>query len=103
MNRQHRPVTLLQASQDSPTLARLIELTKDSSERLKSIEALIPAPLRSGIKAGPIEGSQWCLILENSAIAAKLRQILPALAAHLRSNGWDVQTIRLRVQPHNRA
>jgi hypothetical protein len=98
MNRRQHSVTLFQASQDSPTLAKLTELSRDSVARLKAIEALIPGPLRSCIKAGPIEGTAWCLLLENNSAAAKMRQLLPAMAAHLRVKGWDVESIRLRVQ-----
>jgi hypothetical protein len=98
MNRRHQSVTLLQASQDSPTLARLTELTRDSVARLKAIESLIPAPLRPAVKAGPIEGPVWCLILDNNAAAAKIRQLLPALEAHLRVKGWELSSIRLKVQ-----
>lgn len=98
MNRRQHSVTLLQASQDSPTLARLTELTRDSVARLKAIEALIPVALRQSVKAGPIEGPVWCLILNNNAAAAKIRQILPALESHLRAKGWEVNSIRLKVQ-----
>ncbi|WP_066702180.1 hypothetical protein [Curvibacter delicatus] len=98
MNRRHHPVTLLQATQDSPTLARLTELTRDSSARLKAIEPLIPGPLRPAIQAGPIDGSVWCLIVSSNAVAAKLRQFLPALEAHLRTKGWEITSIRLKVQ-----
>ncbi|MES2880476.1 MAG: hypothetical protein V4713_18855 [Pseudomonadota bacterium] len=98
MNRNHRPVSLLQASEDSPTLGKLIELSRDSVARLKAVESLIPGSLRSAVKAGPIEGPVWCLILDNNAVAAKIRQILPALEAHLRTKGWDVTSIRLKVQ-----
>ncbi|HNW00894.1 MAG TPA: hypothetical protein PKH04_02390 [Burkholderiaceae bacterium] len=98
MNRRLHPVTLQQATQDSPTLARLTELTADSSARLRAIESFIPIPLKSGIKAGPIDGSTWCLVVANNAIAAKLRQMLPALESHLRVKGWDVNSIRLKVQ-----
>lgn len=98
MNRRHHPVTLLQASQDSPTLARLTELTRDSVARLKAIEPLIPLSLRPAIKAGPIDGPVWCLILDNNAVAAKIRQFLPALESHLRVKGWEVNSIRLKVQ-----
>nr|MDP2192696.1 hypothetical protein [Rhodoferax sp.] len=98
MNRRQHPVSLLQASQDSPTLARLIDLTRDSVARLKAIESLIPGPLRPAVKAGPIEGPVWCLILDNNAAAAKIRQLLPALEAHLRVKGWEVNSIRLKVQ-----
>jgi len=97
MNRRQNSFTVLQASQDSPTLAKLTELSRDSMERLKSVEFLIPGPLRSAIKAGPIEGDVWCLILENNSAAGKIRQILPSLAAHLRVKGWDVNSIRLKV------
>jgi hypothetical protein len=98
MNRRQHSVTLLQASQDSPSLAKLIELAGDSAARLTAIESLIPVSLRTAVKAGPIEGPVWCLILDNNAAAAKIRQLLPALEAHLRIKGWDVNTIRLKVQ-----
>lgn len=98
MYRRQHSVTLLQASQDSPTLARLTELTRDSVARLKAVESLIPGSLRPAVKAGPIEGPVWCLILDNNAAAAKIRQILPALASHLRVKGWEVNSIRLKVQ-----
>ena len=98
MNRRAHPVTLLQATQDSPMLARLTELTRDSVARLKAIEAMIPAPLRSAITAGPIEGPIWCLIVNSNAAAAKIRQFLPSFEAHLRARGWEITSIRIKVQ-----
>ncbi len=91
-------MTLMQATQASPTLAHLAELAAQSTARLKSIESLIPSALRSSVRAGPIEGTQWCLILDNNAVAAKIRQLLPAMQAHLRTKGWEVTAIRLKVQ-----
>ena len=98
MNRRHQAFTLLQATQDSPSLARLTALSDESVARLKSIAPLIPAPLRAAVQAGPIEGPVWCLILDNSAVAAKMRQLVPAFESHLRSKGWEVNSIRLKVQ-----
>lgn len=98
MNRRHQAVTLLQATQESPVLARLSELARDSQARLQAIQPLIPAPMRAALTAGPIDGGTWCLMVSNNAAAAKLRQLLPALAAHLRSSGWEVTSIRLKVQ-----
>ena len=97
MNRRHYAVTLQQASEESPTLAKLAALTRDSSERLKAIEMLIPATLRPALQAGPIDGDCWCLLVKSNAAAAKIRQLLPALQAHLRSRGWEVNAIRLKV------
>jgi hypothetical protein len=76
----------------------LTALTRDSSERLKAIELLLPAGLRQSIQAGPIDGATWCLLVKSNAAAAKVRQLLPALQAHLRSRGWEVNSIRLKVQ-----
>ena len=101
-NRRHHPVTLLQAAEASPTLARLAELAHESGERLKTIQPLIPEALRPSVKAGPIEGSTWCLLVGNNAAAAKLRQILPALQARLADCGWQVTSIRLKVQSAHR-
>ena len=93
-----RSVTLMQATQESPMLAKLSSLTSESVARLKAIEALIPANLRGSIKPGPIDGATWCLLVNNNATASKIRQLLPALQAHLRVKGWEVNSIRLKVQ-----
>jgi hypothetical protein len=97
-NRRLHPVTLQQAAEDSPTLARLAQLARESGERLEAVELLIPGPLRSAVRAGPIEGDGWCLLVDSNAAAAKLRQVVPALVAHLRDRGWQVNSIRLKVQ-----
>ncbi len=101
-NRRHHPVTLLQAAEDSPTLARLTELARESGERLKAIQPLIPEALRPAVKAGPIDAGSWCLLVGNNAAAAKLRQLLPALQSRLADCGWQVTSIRLKVQSGQR-
>jgi hypothetical protein len=98
LNRRLHPVTLQQAADESPTLARLAQLARDSGERLEAVELLIPAPLRSAVRPGPIEGSTWCLLVDSNAAAAKLRQVVPALLNRLRDRGWEVTSIRLKVQ-----
>lgn len=98
MNHRHHMVTLLQATQDSPSLSRLTQLAQDSVARLHAIESLIPAALRPSVIAGPIDGAVWCLLLDNNATAAKIRQLVPSLESHLRAKGWAVDSIRLKVQ-----
>lgn len=97
MNRRNYPISLQQAAASSPTLAKLVAMTQDSSARLQAIQPLMPVTLRKVVQAGPIEGSCWCLLVNSNAAAAKLRQLLPAFAAHLRVKGWDVTEIRLKV------
>ncbi len=98
MIRRNHAISLLQATQESETLSRLFGLATESAQRLKSIEPLLPAYLRASVQPGPIEGSVWCLLMDNNAAAAKVKQLLPSLQAHLRSKGWEVSAIRLKVQ-----
>lgn len=97
MTRRNQPVTAHEAAGESPTLARLAQLARESGERLKAIESSIPAPLRASIRPGPIEGTTWCLLVDGSAAAAKLRQLLPVFQQKLSSRGWEVTSIRLKV------
>ena len=99
MVRSPRPLTLQQAAESSPTLARLTQLARESGDRLRAVESLIPPALRASVRPGPIGGTSWCLLVEGSAAAAKLRQVLPAMQAQLRGRGWEVTAIRLKVQP----
>jgi hypothetical protein len=102
MNRKHYPVTVQQASRESPTLARLAAMAEESSRRLQAVLPLLPAGMRASVQAGPVEGDSWCILVANTAAAAKLRQLLPALMAHLRTHGWPTQAIRLKVRPSGR-
>ncbi len=97
MRKHNQTQSLLQAAQDSPTLAQLSQLMRESTQRLRALDLLIPPALRTAIQAGPIEGNAWCLLVSSNAAAAKLRQMLPALQAHLQTQGFDVQTIRVKV------
>jgi hypothetical protein len=100
--RRPHPVTLQQAAEDSPTLARLAQLARESGEQLKAIEPLIPLALRSAVRPGPIDGLSWCLLVDSNAAAAKLRQVLPALLGRLREHGSRITSIRLKVQVGDR-
>jgi hypothetical protein len=105
MNRRNTPYSIQEATQESPTLAKLIDLSRESNTMLQSILPLIPLPLRTVIKAGPTgttaEGTTWCLIVEGNAAVAKLRQLLPKFQAHLLSKGKQVTEIRLKVKTNN--
>jgi hypothetical protein len=101
MNRRNTPYSIEEATQESPTLAKLIDLSRESNAMLQSIQSLIPLNLRQSIKAGPIDttvnGTTWCLIVAGNAAVAKLRQLLPKFQAHLLSKGKQVTDIRLKV------
>ncbi|WP_284335113.1 hypothetical protein [Comamonas sp. NoAH] len=96
-SRRHFAITLEQAAQSSPALSQLVSQAREANARMKAIEPLLPPSLRNSVKAGPIEGSVWCLIIKNNAAATKIRYLLPSLEAHLRTKGWNVQSIQLKV------
>ena len=90
--------TLEQVVESAPSLAHLSAMARDTQNRLQAISPLLPASLRANIQSGGVEDDVWCLLAANSAIAAKLKQTLPALCAHLRSKGWNVNAIRVKVK-----
>ena len=96
--RRHYAIPLHQAAGESPVLARLVDRVQASSSRLAAIRPLLPAPLRTAVQAGPIDEGQWCLLANSNAVAAKLRQFVPALVLHLEAHGLGVSGIRIKVQ-----
>ena len=98
MRRSNTSFSVLQASMDSPTLAHLVDLSAQSSACLRSVSPLLPAGLRPGVQAGPIESQVWCLLVDSTAIAAKLRQLQPLLLERLAREGHDITAIRLKVR-----
>jgi hypothetical protein len=97
MKKRPTAIPLHQAAQESPTFARLTDVIRASSARLKAIHNLLPAPLRASVQAGPLEEGSWCLLVSSNAVAAKLRQLVPALQAHLDQQGLGVSAIRIKV------
>ena len=90
-------LTIQQAAGNSASLTRLTDLVRESNDRLKAIEPLIPESLRPAVKAGPIDGENWCLLVNGNAAAAKIRQSIPVIQASLLRQGWKVVSIRLKV------
>jgi len=56
------------------SLSQLQALARDGQNRLQAILPLLPVSMRSLVQSGGIEGESWCILVPNSAMAAKLRQ-----------------------------
>lgn len=73
-----------------PTIARMAALQKDCAailpELFKACEVLL------------FESDQLVLSVPSAALAAKLKQTLPRLRESLLKRGWQVSSIRLKVQ-----
>jgi hypothetical protein len=96
--RRSNSVTILQATHNSPVLSHLSEVAAESQKMLNSLHGLVPTPLLEHMKAGPIDGDAWCILVDSNSVAAKLRQLVPALGAHLKTKSFAASSIRIKVQ-----
>ena len=82
----------------SAPLAHLQQLMRDSNARYDAIRADLPTALAAHVKPGPVDDTGWSLLAANASVAAKLRQLQPRLEDRLRERGWQVSSIRIKVQ-----
>jgi hypothetical protein len=83
----------------SAPLAHLQALLRESTARFEAIRSLLPAPLAEHVRPGPIDDTGgWCLLASNTAVAAKLRQLLPLFERTLLERDGKPSAIRVRVQ-----
>lgn len=96
--RINQTFSLEQAVRASPALAHLSELVRTSQQMLTAVLPLLPPGLRQTVQAGPLDQGDWCVLVDNSAAAAKLRQLLPALQRALGQRGYAVVNIRIKIR-----
>ena len=92
-----RAIPITQAVENSEKLGMLTEQVRESSDRLKKIQSLLPDALRASVQAGPINADTWCLLVTSNAAAAKLRQLSPLILSKLVAGGVKVTSIRLKI------
>ena len=97
MIRLNKAIPAADAASQAPQLQHLLALSAQSNKRLALIRSQLPPLLRNSVRAGPVNGPEWCLLVPNAAVAAKLRQLTPMLLAHLRTHGEQVQSLRLKI------
>ncbi|HLL20400.1 MAG TPA: DciA family protein [Rubrivivax sp.] len=83
----------------SESLGSLLQKVRESQLRLQALADLLPTALAGSIRAGPVDDTQWVLLVDHNAAAAKLRQMLPTLTEALTAAGWAERTIRIKVLP----
>lgn len=89
--------SVIDAIAQSDTLSGMLSMHQTSTAYLNALKPLLAPDLFAQVKAGPIDESSWCLLTTHNSAAAKLRQLLPDIGAHLRSKGCPVQQIRIKV------
>ncbi len=93
-----RQFSLQQAFQANPELARVAARIRQSQRMLEIIRPLLQPGLRAQVQAGPVEDDCWCLLVGNPAMGVKIRQLTPALLAALRTGGYAIERLRIKVR-----
>jgi hypothetical protein len=91
-----RPIN--EALSASATLAQLLERLKEADARMATVREVLPAALRAHVRTGVLDETGWNLLVPNGAVAAKLRQCLPAIEQALVERGWKPTAVRVKVQ-----
>ncbi|MDO8903289.1 DciA family protein [Hydrogenophaga sp.] len=97
-SRSNPMFSLNEAVGAAPTLAALCERVRKSQGLIEQVGHLIPTGLRPHIHPGPLDDTEWCLLVDSAAASTKIRQMLPALLQTLNQNGAKINAIRIKVQ-----
>jgi hypothetical protein len=91
-----RPIN--EALDANATLAQLLQRLKEAEARLVTVREVLPPGLRAHVRTGVLDETGWNLLVPNGAVAAKLRQCLPAIEQALLVRGWKPTSVRVKVQ-----
>jgi hypothetical protein len=91
-----RPFTsLLNAN---PELRPLLSKARTLTTLEQHFAAVAPAFLAGATRVSDLKNGQLTLIVQNSALAAKLRQLAPDLVQSLRQRGCAVDALKIRIE-----
>jgi len=81
-------------------LQPLVAKTRDLRALAGHVQAFLSADLARQVRVGNIRDGQLMLIAANSAAAAKLKLLGPALSQYLLEQRFQVNSVGVRVQPN---
>ena len=96
----HEAQAVLNAAERAPGLGSLMATAQRNQKRLMLLKGVVPPIILGQLSAGNLEQGVWCLMLKSPAAAGKLRQLVPAMCAHLRTKGELVHDITVKVIQH---
>lgn len=89
--------SIQQALQQSEALRTLQARSDLGRQRMAIIDQLLSPVMARQLRSGACDDSDWCILAPNAAIAAKLRQWLPAIAAELIAREHKTVQVRIKV------
>ncbi|MET0210345.1 MAG: DciA family protein, partial [Burkholderiaceae bacterium] len=78
-------------------LAALLPAAMRIGNLQKDLRVILP-PMYGGCDVLSFQESVLVLAVPSSAVAAKLKQQLPKLQAGLQKKGWQVESVRIKIQ-----
>lgn len=63
-----------------------------------AVVSALPPNMRGAFEVVKLENHTLTLIVSSAAFAAKFRQLAPRVTAHMRTAGWNIAEIKLKVQ-----
>ncbi len=96
----HEAQAVLNAAERAPGLGSLMATALKNQKRLTLLKGVVPPIILGQLSAGNLDNGVWCLMLKSPAAAGKLRQLVPAMCAHLRTKGELVHDITVKVIQH---
>lgn len=87
----------------TPEYASLLSSARQLHTAQLTFFKLIPAPLIQYCRMGRILDGKLTILVENGAVASKLKQISPSLLVKLQQRGWEVTAFQILVQAQNAA
>lgn len=89
--------SLQQAAGEAPSLAALQQRIRASQTCLEIVRPLVPIGLRRLIQAGPLQDGEWCLLVQSTAAATKLRLLVPTMLQELNAQNLQITGIRVKI------
>jgi hypothetical protein len=83
---------------NNANFAALESKAKALTSTQKIWNEIVPEPLKSASQAGSIEHKRLTVYVENGAVAAKIKLLLPSLLSKLQKQGVEITSIRVQVQ-----
>lgn len=83
---------------NNANFAALTDKAKTLTMTQKIWSEIVPESFKSVSQAGNIEHKRLTVYVENGAIAAKIKLLLPSLLTKLKKKGVEITSIRVQVQ-----
>ena len=94
---------LINAILKGTALSKLADRAQELTSTQKIWNEIVPSQLKQYALAGNFEHKRLTVHVENGAIAAKIKLLLPSLLTKLQKQGLEITSIRVQVQVQSKA